>query len=49
MAEPIEMLFGPLARMGPRNHPEAMMCVAMATIFWLSIDGVHIGATGEYD
>jgi len=49
MAEPIEMLFGPLARRGPRNHPVAMRDVAMATIFWLSIYGVHIGATGEYD
>ena len=41
-AEPIEMLFGLWARMGPRNHvvdggPEVLREVAMATSFWLSL------------
>jgi len=48
--EPTEMPFGLWARMGPRNHvldgsPEMLRDVAMATIFWLSIHGVHNGAT----
>ena len=49
-AEPIEMPFGLWARMGPRNHvldgsPRLLRDVAMANIFFLSIYGVHIGAT----
>jgi len=40
-AEPIKMLFGLWARMGPRNHvrwggvPEMQRDVALATNFWL--------------
>jgi len=46
---PIEMHFGFWARMGCRNHvldggPEVLRDVAMVTIFWLYIYGVHIGA-----
>jgi len=41
MAEPIEMLFGSWARMGPRNHVldwslQVLRDVATATNFWLS-------------
>jgi len=51
-AEPIEMPFGLWAWMGPRNHllhgsPEVLRDVAMATIFRLSVYGVHIGATWQ--
>jgi len=28
---------------------EVVTNVAMATIFWLSVHGVHIGAPGEYN
>jgi len=50
-AEPIEMPFGLWARIGPRNHVlngkmlRDVAMATMATIFWLSIYGVHIGAT----
>ena len=43
-AELIEMPFGLWARMHCRNHV-LDGDVAMATIYWLSIYGVHIGAT----
>ena len=49
-AKPVEMPFGLWFRMDRRNHvldggPEVLRNVAMATIFWLSVYGVHIGAT----
>jgi len=49
-AESMEIPFGLWARMGRRNNvldrsPEVLSDVAMATIFWLSIYGVHIFAT----
>ena len=49
-AEPLEMPFGLLARIGRRNHvldggPQVLRDIAVATIFWLSTYGVHIGGT----
>jgi len=49
-AESIEMPFGLWARMAPRNHvldesSQVLRDVAMATVSWISIYGVHIGTT----
>jgi len=49
-AAPIGMPFWLWARMGHRNRlldggPEVLRDVAMATVFWLSIYGVHMGAS----